>query len=104
MLVRSLAPATYGPPLVALQSARHEPRSPPLDSSTQKRYCDSRRIHSLQKVDDSGRTIKNTPPSHFTSSTTFEHNSHAQRLDQLIDRAGQKFPERRLPGSLPPMP
>ena len=51
--------------LVALPSAHHEPRSPPLDSSTQKRYRDSRRIHSFaEKFHDSWSPIKNTPPSH----------------------------------------
>jgi hypothetical protein len=34
----------------------------------------------LQKVDDSGRTIKNTPSSHFASSTTFKHSSRADMI------------------------
>src|SRR6202022_3668013 len=48
-------PVDYGRRRAARRSARHELRLKPLASSTPKRYRYSRRIHSLQKVDDLGR-------------------------------------------------
>ena len=43
-----------------------------LDSLTQLRYLASRLVPSLQKIDDSGRTIKNTTPHSSLSYISFE--------------------------------